>query len=375
MDLTQTLLALVSARSDITAASASGRVEADVALVLETMLREQFPWLTVAREPVEEGRDNLWVTDGVPVELLFMGHMDTVEHGEGWTRRALGELADGKLYGRGAGDMKAGIVAILEALRHAHEKGRQGVAALFYCDEEYEFSGMKAFLKRHDELRPRLVVCPEPTQERLLPGCRGIVDWRFVIEGKAAHAARPHLGVSAFEALNAGVEAIKKMLDGLDHPDIGKPTINVGYIHCGPPSQTGNIIPERCEATVEVRTTPAVTREAMERVFIEAVEAFGARVSTVRVASDIGSFLTPREKLTEVEEAATEILGKAEWGHPKDFGYSDAQMIAAAWSVPTVIWGPKCMNMHGADEYVELASVERVAAAFRALVDKFPADR
>lgn len=354
--------------------------ERGVATYLQRLLAKDFSWLTVEVQAVEGDRVNLFVHDGTPAKLLLMGHLDVVEEGAGWTVNVRGEEKEGKLYGRGTADMKAGVVAILAALEHAHETGKSGIAALFYADEEYEFKGMTKFLAEY-ALRPELVVCPEPTQGALRPGCRGVVECHAVIRGKRGHAARLHTGVSAYRAISAGVAALDARLAAVKDEFLGAPTVNVAHLRCGSHmgvdeqgqirlSDAGNIIPDYCSAVIEVRTVPGIDEPEIRAAFTAGVESVGASLETWDVALRLGSFLTPKDRLAIAEEAQREAFGDVAYEDPAKGGYSDAQMIAERWNVPTVVWGPVGGGMHGVDEWVELESIEKLSTAFRTLVDK-----
>lgn len=375
-DFLTILKSLVAMPSDRTTPG----VEAGVATFLRDLLARDFPWLTVETQVVEGDRVNIFVHDGTPVSLLLMGHMDVVEDGAGWTVNICGEEKDGKLYGRGAADMKAGIVAILSALAHAHATGKAGVAALFYADEEYEFKGMRRFLEDY-RLSPSLVVCPEPTQGALRPGCRGVVECRAVLRGKRGHAARPLTGVSAFRAMTAGVAALDEKLAAVRDEFLGAPSLNIAHMTCGSHmgsdeqgtlrlSDAGNVIPDYCSAVIEVRTVPGVDEADIREAFTAGVESTGATVETWDVALRLGSFMTPTAQLGIAEAAQREAFGDVVYEDPAKGGYSDAAMIAEAWGVPVVVWGPIGGGMHGVDEWVDLASVATLSTAFAKLVDK-----
>lgn len=382
MDIERILLDLVKIRSDKRPqADGTLLVEQDIVSYLQALLAKEFGWLKVEVQSLTNGRANLFVHDDSPVDVLFMAHMDTVEEGAGWTKNVRGEVDGDKIYGRGSADMKAGLVAILDALVYARESGKKGIAALFYADEEYAFLGMQSFLEEYgNRLSPRFVICPEPTQEQIRPGCRGIIEWKFVVEGKRGHAARPHTGVSAFLAFEKGIEALRTDLARIEDGFLGKPTLNVAAVTVGSLmethtdgsvrlSQAANIIPDYCEAVVEIRSVPGTNENALRKAFEDAVAAFGARSLKTTLVHNIGSFTTPKEQLVDLEIAQRTALGEITYEDPTKGGYSDAQMAAAYWNIPTAIIGPKGAGMHGVDEYVERKSLQRLCSLFRAFID------
>jgi succinyl-diaminopimelate desuccinylase len=385
MDSLKLLEELISIRSDRHANPKGGRVEYGVAMFLKAYIKKNFPDLIIEEQEIDPGRVNIYVHDGSPVSLLMVGHMDCVEEGTGWRYSVRGERKGGRLYGRGAADMKAGLVAMIAALEQARDTGKKGVAMLFYCDEEYDFLGMRQFVKGYaDRLKPKMVICPEITQDLLLRGARGIVEFRVVIKGKAGHAARLHTGINAFEGFMMGIDSLKKYINKEVDELLGPATMNVAMIRCGTLQGTsgdptagpalgsmGNVIPDYCEATVEIRTIPAVNHKGIVDAFNTGVKKHRAIVDSIHTTMNLGSFVTPREDLKLLEEVQEEIWGEVKYYPIQDFGYSDAQMLAEVWGVPTVVWGPKGKNMHGSDEYVEIPAIERFEKAFRLIVDKW----
>lgn len=379
MDPIRLLEQLVGMRSDRFASSERGVIEANVCAFLQAYVAEHLPSLTIERDEVAPGRHNLFVTDGAPTRLLFLGHMDTVEEGTGWTKRPYGEREGDKLYGRGSADMKAGIVAILAALEHANERNTPGVAALFYCDEEYDFAGMKRFVKQYEgKLHPELVICPEPTQEALRPGCRGTTELAFVIRGKRGHAARPASGISAHLAFEAGLSRVRERCAAVAASALGVPTINVAALRVGALidestgalSTRGNVIPDFADGVLEVRTVPGITTQDVHEAFAAGVLSLGATLPSLETTADLGSFATDRTRLQKIEAAQRTVLGEIRYEDAGRGGYSDAQMIAERWGATTVIWGPAGANMHGPDEWVDLPSVERLCRAYQTLIDR-----
>ncbi len=385
MDSLKLLEDLVAIRSDRHAKTNGGHFEYEVAMFLKKYIQDNYPNLVVEEQEVERGRVNLYVHDGTPVSLFFCGHMDCVEEGSGWTHNVRGERKGSRLYGRGSGDMKAGIVMILAALDQAVKTGKKGIGALFYCDEEYDFLGMRQFVKGYsDRLKPKMVICPEPTNGRLSAATRGIVEFRVVIRGKTGHAAKPNTGIDAFKGFMLGVGAIQELLKGKEDPVLGKPTLNVATIRCGALQGTsndpsvgpslgsmGNVIPDYCEATVEIRTIPGVGHKEILEAFNSGIKKHRALVDSCKTSINLGSYSTPREQLKLVEDIHEEVIGPVEYLSIQDSGYYDTQMLEEVWKIPVLSWGPKSKNTHGSDEYVEIPSMEKLERAFRLLVDRW----
>jgi succinyl-diaminopimelate desuccinylase len=374
---------LVEIASDKKAVSSGGQVEYGVACWLRDYVQKNLRGFVVEEQKIEEGRMNLFVHDNKPTSLLFLCHMDTVEAGSGWTTSASGEQKGLRFYGRGSADMKCGAVAILAALHQAQEIKKTGIAVLFYADEEYDSVGIKKFVAEYEKkLSPKLIVCMEPTNGKLRRGCRGIVELRYILRGKTGHAARASSGINAFDGLNQGINSLNELLKTIGDPYLGHPTLNVATVRCGAIQQkrpddfivfgsAGNIIPDYCEVVLEVRTVPGLDSEKIKKVFHEGLKKTGVVVETVETRLELGSFATPNEQLKLVEDIFYEVVGGDMYQDIEQGGYSDVQMLASLWQTPTVIWGAKGDNIHGADEYVDVSSFEKLETCLKKLVDRW----
>lgn len=383
MDSLTLLEQLVRIPSDKNAVVAGGRMEHGVACFLRDYLQENLSSFTIEEQKIEEGRMNLFVHDNTPTSLLFLCHIDTVEEGKGWTTSPRGELKGRRFYGRGSLDIKCGIVAVLRALERAAELDKTGLAALFYCDEEYDSLGMKKFVEEFgNKLNPRLIVCMEPTDGKLRRGCRGIVELRYVLFGKTGHAARPSSGINVFEGLNTGCDALYEFLKTKEDPYLGHPSLNVATVRCGAIqykrpdgfivfSSAGNIIPDYGELVLEVRTIPGIDSEKIKSVFHEGLKKTMVIIESVETRLERSSFVTPAEQLKLVEDIFYEIVGGEAYQDIEEAGYSDAQILATLWKTPIVIWGAKGDNHHGADEYVDLSSFEKLEIGLEKLVERW----
>ncbi|MDP3771502.1 MAG: M20/M25/M40 family metallo-hydrolase, partial [bacterium] len=145
-------------------------VEAGVSEYLTELIQRELPWLHASHQTVEGNRFNVFATDGAPVQLLFVSHLDTKPPGAEWTRRPTGERVGDRFYGRGAVDPKGGVAALLAALAAAGKT--RGVGVLLYCDEVYDCHGMRTFLASvRDSVHPTFTVAMQPTKLRIWNGC------------------------------------------------------------------------------------------------------------------------------------------------------------------------------------------------------------
>jgi acetylornithine deacetylase len=274
------------------------------------------------------------------------GHLDTV--GVGVMDRPLEpRVEDGRLYGRGAYDMKGAVAAILLALAQAPPlKGDLIVTAV--ADEELASIGTTAVLER---VRADAAIVVEPTELQLAEAHRGFVGFEIETEGVAAHGSRPELGVDAIAKMGhvlVALEALDQRLQaGPRHPLVGPGSLHASLIEGG---QEFSTYPARCLLTGERRTIPGETREQVE------LELRGiAGEAAVRLGVDREPFAAPPGH--PFAELVARIAGVAEpVGVPF---WTDAALIAAA-GIPTVLFGPVGEGAHADVEWVDLASLERV---------------
>jgi acetylornithine deacetylase len=299
-------------------------------------------------------------TGGGPT-LMLNAHLDTVTV-EGMDRPHEPVVRDGRLYGRGAYDMKGGLAAILHAGAAAASEGLAGdVIVAAVADEEHSSEGIQSILRRW---RADACIVTEPTQLCVCVAHKGFVWAQLETRGRAAHGSRADLGVDAIVGMApalAGIATLQRRLDEATHPLLGSASLHASLISGG---QELSSYPERCVLEVERRTVPgesaadverelgellALAREADPRLETE------LRMGLVREPFDVDPgadiVTTLRAAAARTLGAEPEIVGHAAW--------MDAAFIAAA-GIPTVVFGPTGEGAHAIEEHVELESVEQV---------------
>jgi succinyl-diaminopimelate desuccinylase len=293
------------------------------------------------------------VRHGRPLVVLA-GHTDTVPA----QANLPGSLAGGAVVGLGASDMKGGLAVMLELANWATSAElAYDLAVLFFPREELgpaenPLPGVFAAAPLVDEAA--LVVCLEPTDNTLQLGCLGNLTARVVFEGRAAHSARPWLGVNAvgvaFEGLR-GVLALEPRdveLEGL----LFREVLSVTEIHGGIAS---NVIPARVEATLNFRYAPDRTpEEAAARVR----ELVGRDVDVLAnsPAAHVPSLDAPVVAALRAA-GGFEVEAKQAWTNVADF---------SARGLDAVNLGPGATRFaHTADEQVEVAELERTFTALQ----------
>lgn len=189
------------------------------------------------------------------IELVLVGHTDTVPYDANWKEALTLTERDGKLFGRGACDTKAFIAAALTAVELS--KLSKPLALVFTSDEEIGCLGAKR-LADAKPFTAKYAIVGEPTSLQPRRAGKGYCLAHVTMRGREAHSAYPQIGASAiFRAarLIERIEAIAEELKKDQHKDFDPPftTINIGLINGG---SAKNIIPGECRFTLEWRTIP-----------------------------------------------------------------------------------------------------------------------
>ncbi|HEY3556314.1 MAG TPA: M20 family metallopeptidase [Kribbella sp.] len=338
--------------------------------------------LDVRTTPVETGRDNLSITlaGGNDPGLLLLGHTDVVPVGDGWTVDPYGGLLrDGRIYGRGASDMKGGLAAALTALaalRGTDLAGPVELAAV--VDEEETGKGIRAYIESTEQ-RYAACVTAEPTDLQTIIAARGDSYLQVSVHGRAAHAGNPDGGANAIygaAAVVAEIERLHHELAATPHPLLGPATWSVGQINGG---TGGSIVPADCVVVADRRLLPGespadVLDDLRRRIAALHLEDRGLTVE-LAMPMEMPAFETAEDhELVHITEASRFDAGGpplplAGWTAACDGGY-----IARDLDVPVVVLGPGSVTTqaHRADESVpvtELVTAARTYAltAFRLL--------
>jgi len=192
------------------------------------------------------------------IELVLVGHTDTVPYDPDWREALKLTEREGKLFGRGACDTKAFIAAAMTAVESLNLKNlRRPLALLFTADEEIGLIGAKRFAEAR-VMHARFAIVGEPTSLQPMRAGKGYCLAEVTVKGREAHSAYPSLGTSAvFGAarLLARIEKIAEQLRSETHTDFDPPytTLNVGVVQGG---TAKNVIAGSCRFTLEWRPIP-----------------------------------------------------------------------------------------------------------------------
>lgn len=346
--------------------------------------------LSPQRYEVVPGRDNIVATvqgrDPDAPRLVVLGHMDTVPIGEGWTYPPLGGVIDnGRIYGRGACDMKAGLalgIGLVEELARSEQQPRGDVVLVATVDEEAPGMLGAHQLVEDDLIRETdQILAPEPSGMRLRQRQMGLRWLTITVTGRMAHAGRAHLGVDANHVLSEIVHRLKTVFSTLPFEDdvLGRARFTCGTFRGGVAT---NVVPGSATAEFDLRIVPPLVPEdaammverVADAVMAEhpgagyAIELLGARRPPVGAEDE--SKIVQGLKTAYVEHTgALPEIGGAD-GHE---AYTDASMIAAlTGSTSCTVLGPGATDQaHTVDEFVPLADIELGAKLLWTLVQEW----
>lgn len=305
--------------------------------------------------------------------LLLNAHMDTVGV-EGMERPHEPYIENGRLYGRGAYDMKGGLAAIMLAGAAARKRQLRGdVIVTAVADEEYASIGTSSLVK---QWRADAAIVTEPTELDICTAHKGFAWFEVETGGVAAHGSRPDLGVDAIVKMGkvlVGLEALQKSLSaGPAHRIAGHPSVHAGLIEGG---QELSSYPRRCKLDVERRTIPGESLAQIEselpRIFAQIAADDPQFKATVRTMLARDAFEVSRAEpiVQTLLRHARLLLGS----EPQDVGgpgWMDSALLAAA-GIPTVVFGPGGAGAHAVVEWSDLAQVERAVEILTAVIEDF----
>jgi acetylornithine deacetylase len=320
------------------------------------------------RQPSLAGRDNISFTirNGGGSHLLLNGHTDTVSIAGMTIEPYGGEIRDGRLWGRGATDMKGPLAAMLGTLLQMRDRDNWSGALTVGCvvDEEYKYRGILSLLDANEPWD--FAVVGEPTTLKVVRGCKGSCRFTVHTEGRATHSSRPGNGVNAIvgmaKAIPAMAEYFENELAQFAQEGFGPSTGSIGLIEGG----SGiNIVPDRCTISIDMRTVPGQDWRVTLAELESHVRDRCGDLGDVRLVFDDPGHFSPGFETADdhpLVRAACEVVGDAET-QLVPFG-CDGSKISAR-DIPTIVLGPgDIAQAHTKDEFISLADLEAGADAY-----------
>lgn len=325
--------------------------------------------LAVERYPLAEGRASLVASIGTP-KITLTGHLDTVPFDpERWSVSPTAAIVrNGRLFGRGASDMKAGVAALVVAVeRHGqYRHACEGIRLVLTAGEELGCLGARTLVDAGAAGGGEILVVAEPTGNEPHLGHKGATWYEVVARGKGAHGSRPDLGHNAIIDLARVALALTEGAPDVAHPQLGRATINVGTFRGG---TQPNLVPDEARMTVDVRTVPGFDPAVVEAL----IERSGRGRLEVRRILDLPSVWSSgaSEPIRKALRAISRVRRAVEL--PGLSYFTDASVLSAAGAYEaTMVLGPgDAEEAHAVNESCSVRLIEEAVEIYGALLNEW----
>jgi acetylornithine deacetylase/succinyl-diaminopimelate desuccinylase-like protein len=292
--------------------------------------------------------------------VILSGHLDTVEVAEGWSTDPLEPHTDGnKLFGLGAGDMKAGLAVLIDVFQKWSKEKGLNLTLAASSDEEGNSFGAYTLIKE-GLVGGDICLMTEPTNEMVMVGCRGRYVVDITVIGKAAHGARPHLGVNAIEDAARVISNLNR-IKPRQHELLGRGSLCVLKVVGGGDSLS---VPDRCLIRVDRHVVPGETQELVMDDVIKALRPLEIQSKLKfswmkRPTPFLEPYITERTELVKTfmfmqREVSGSNVDNVVYGE----SVGDFNLFGKA--MPTIVYGPAAQDWHSPNEFVLVDSIVRV---------------
>lgn len=310
--------------------------------------------------------------------LIINGHVDTVPVGPAdmWERPPFDPVIEnGWMYGRAAGDMKAGLVAgihAVESIRRAGFAPGADVCVQSVIEEESTGAGTLACVTRG--YSADLALVPEPFGERLVRAQVGVVWCRISLLGSPAHAAYAQKGANAIDAAYRIIAGLRELEEALNAPDRRHPVyadfphpinLNIGGIRGG---EWPSSVPCTCEIELRCGLYPGQSPQSLQAEIADCVARVAAAdpfLAQHPPTLDWHGYLTEAYVLEDADEVEAQFaaLHHEVTGDILKYrlatGLTDGRFFGLYQNTPALIYGPLAENIHGFNERVNVESIRR----------------
>lgn len=282
--------------------------------------------------------------------LGFVGHTDTVEYIDGWKYPKFDITENsGKIYGLGVCDMKASIAAIVSAISQVNfDNLSKGIKLIFTYDEEIGFSGIKDAVKSVKDY-PELIIVGEPTNNEIIVGSKGLIEYKISFQGIKCHSSNPEKGENAIikmlnfvNELNAFYESNIKPIKN-ENFEIAYTTMNVGVISGG---SAINSVPANADFLVDFRTIDYKSEEMI----MNYIETIAKKYNTkIEIINKLSPFFNNSK-----------------------YGNKTCGFITEAGFLPNekIILGAGPITAHEVDEYIEEESFIKLIDQYKTIIEE-----
>lgn len=305
----------------------------------------------IVKELVSENKPSLIITckDTKKPKLMLNGHFDVVA---GEKEQFYPYVENGKLYGRGALDMKSGVATCMYILKEFADQ-KPDIGVILTSDEEIGgYHGMRHVIEQGYGGNLLIAAEQNPSEDihkvNLTTSGKGIMWVKLICEGKACHGSRPWNGVSASEKLVKALAKLETLFPKTWPQDKWKTTYNIGTIKAG---ESPNKVCDYAESIVDIRITEHETKETI----LDKLSSLdGVKLEIVTEGSLL--YNNPSDDMIQkLKKTAEKVTGNtSELG--RIYGASDAR-FASAKGMASILTGTFGDNMHALNEYVEIESI------------------
>ena len=311
--------------------------------------------------------------------MIFICHMDTVMLGEDWTKDPLGaEEIDGKIYGRGACDMKSGLACAISAFCEIAREVKEGkklkhsLKLICSADEEDFMRGVERAIADGWVQKEDWIMDTEPTNGQIQVAHKGRTWFEITMDGITAHASTPWKGADANAAMAEVIREIRLSIESLKpHEDLGISTVTFGQIQGG---YRPYVVPDHCTVWVDMRLVPPTDTKKAEEIVKQAIHKAEQAIVGVKghykitgdrpyVEKDENSYL-----LHQLKQCADEVTGE---DTKISFfpGYTDTAVIAGTLGNRNCMsYGPGNLELaHKPDEWVAVEDIVRCEKVLKKL--------
>ncbi|OHB54083.1 MAG: hypothetical protein A2Y07_03825 [Planctomycetes bacterium GWF2_50_10] len=319
----------------------------------------------------EHSRANLTVhiaSDRTRPALFFSSHLDVVPAGDTPWKYPAFEAAqhDGKIFGRGAADMKAGIVAAVEAICEIVSSSQSLKGDLIFsanAGEETDSCGIKRFIAASPPPPLAGIIVTEPTDLKVVNCHRGIFWIKITTRGKTAHGSMPHLGINAIESMRAILNALTDFRScSFTHPVLGTSTTSINMISGG---KAANVVPDECSLTVDIRTLPGQSHQTLLADIQRLLDSLANKNQNFSAEFSIARDCPALETQPDCDFVKL-LCDIAKLPDPSPVQYTTDGPYLSKFGAPIVIFGPGSPQLcHQPDEYIEIDQLERAKEMYK----------
>ncbi|MGI5963754.1 MAG: M20 family metallopeptidase [Lawsonibacter sp.] len=330
-------------------------------------------------QPIAPGRSNVVAEYGQSEnKVVFTGHLDVVPPGDGWKIQDPFALTEenGRLYGRGACDMKGGIASMMASAIQMVEQGEIQSCQLrlvFVVDEEVDGLGTQYYVAHEAPTDKTIVVIGEPTMLEACIAHRGVTRFKVVIHGRQCHSGLPHEGINAITQMAKfllEVDRFDRERQSMDCGILPPPNMTATLLHSGVKE---NAVPGVSEVVLDCRTVPGETVESLRESILNILHNL---FDGTPVTYEVTDFINVTPSSTEEDGRVCTIMKdafQAAFGQDMVVTYfkgcCDMSYFYKAGYTQTLLCGPGSMDQaHIVDEYIEIDQLHKAVDLYTEVI-------